>query len=50
MTENEVNGLFGSEANSMSIKDKLKMVLNTAGLNDDQVGAYCRQHGFDGLS
>ena len=46
MTENEVNGLFGSEANSMSIKDKLKMVLDTAGLNDEQVGAYCRQHGI----
>ncbi len=46
MTENEVNGLYGTEANSMSLKDKLEMVLDTAGLNEEQIGTYCRQHGI----
>lgn len=30
----------------MSLKDKFSVVLETASMNDEQVGEYCRKHGI----
>lgn len=46
MSVNEINGVFGKQASGMSLKDKISVVLETASMNDEQVGEYCRKHGI----
>lgn len=46
MSVNEINGVFGKQASEMSLKDKFSVVLETASMNDEQVGEYCRKHGI----
>lgn len=46
MSVNEINGVFGKQDSGMSLKDKFVVVLETASMNDEQVGEYCRKHGI----
>ena len=46
MSVNEINGVFGKQASGMSFRDKLAVILDTASLDDEQLGEYCRKHGI----
>lgn len=46
MSVNEINGVYGKHTSGMLLKEKFAVVLETASLNDEQVGAYCRTHGI----
>lgn len=46
MSVNEINGVFGKQASEMSLKDKFSVVHETASMNDERVGEYCRKHGI----
>lgn len=46
MSVNEINGVFGKQASEMSLKDKFSVVLETASMNDERVGEYCRKQVF----
>ena len=43
---NEINGVLEKLFSGMSLKDKFAVVLETANLDEDQVGEYCRKHGI----
>ena len=46
MSVNEINGVFGKQASGMSLKDKFAVVLETASMDEEHVGEYCRTHGI----
>ena len=46
MSENEINNKYGTEANELSMREKFKIILDTAKLSEDEFGEYCRQKGL----
>ena len=46
MSVNEINGVYGKQASGMSLKEKFAVVLETASMDEEQVGEYCRKHGI----
>ena len=46
MSVNEINGVYGKQASELSLKEKFAVVLETASMDEEQVGEYCRKHGI----
>lgn len=46
LTENEINGVYGTGANDMNLRAKFLMIMETRGFSEEQVGEYCRKHGI----
>lgn len=44
MSENEINNTYGTDANSMSLRDKYRVVKEVAGMTDEELGEYCIKH------
>ncbi len=46
MSENEIQNKFGTQANEMTLQQKYAIVKETSGMNEEEKGAYCREHGI----
>lgn len=46
MSENEIKNKYGTEANSLSMQDKFRIILEVSKLSTEEFGEYCRQKGL----
>lgn len=48
LSPNEIENKYGTEANDLPLGTKFEIVMETAGLSEEDRGAYCRQKGIYG--
>lgn len=46
LSQNEVQGVYGSQANALPMSEKFKIILEVSKLSDEDFGAYCRNKGL----
>jgi len=46
MSENEANNKYGTAANELTLAQKYTIILETAGLSEEEFGTYCRTKGL----
>lgn len=46
LSQNEAKGVYGSEANTLPLAEKFKIILEISKLNEEEFGAYCRNKGL----
>lgn len=46
LSQNEAQGVYGSQANALPMSEKFKIILEVSKLSDEDFGAYCRNKGL----
>ncbi len=46
LSQNEAQGVYGTQANTLPMSEKFKIILEVSKLSDEDFGAYCRNKGL----